>query len=104
MTTLRKKAAFVALATTLTVAASTPVLAQASNCAARDTIIAKLAKAYAEQPVSLGVTAQGGLLEVLASPDGTWTILVTLPNGPTCLVSHGDGWSEREPVADGPLA
>ena len=104
MTTLREKAAFAAFATALTVAASTPALAQAQNCAARETIVAKLAKTYAEEPVSLGVTAQGGLLEVLASPDGTWTILVTLPNGPTCLMSHGDGWSEREPTPDDPLA
>jgi hypothetical protein len=38
------------------------------------------------------VTATGSLLEVLASPSGTWTIIVTIPNGPTCLVSSGEGW------------
>ena len=103
MTTLRKTAAFVALATVLTVAAATPALAQAA-CATRDKIVMQLAKTYQEKPVSLGLTASGGLLEVLVSPKGSWTILITRPNGPTCVLSHGQDWNERKLVADGPLA
>ncbi len=29
----------------------------------------------------MGLTANGGLLEVVASKDGSWTIIVTMPNG-----------------------
>jgi len=62
------------------------------QCAARDAVIDRLASKYDEHPVSIGVTATGSLLEILASAAGTWTIIVTVPGGPTCLVSSGEGW------------
>ena len=65
---------------------------QTPQCGARDAVLDRLSEKYGEQPVSIGVTATGSLLEVLASPEGSWTIVVTVPNGPTCLVSSGDGW------------
>lgn len=72
-------------------AAAEPAVA-VSQCAAREAVLDRLSSKYGEQPVSIGVTATGSLLEVLASPEGTWTIIVTVPGGPTCLVSSGDGW------------
>jgi hypothetical protein len=37
-------------------------------------------------------------LEVFASVDGTWSILMTIPGGRTCIVSAGEqGW-ELEPL------
>lgn len=66
--------------------------AQSPQCGAREAVIDRLSTKYKEQPVSLGVTATGSLLEVLASPSGSWTIIVTIPGGPTCLVSSGEGW------------
>ena len=71
-----------------------PAAAQGPQCAAREAVIDRLATKYDEHPVSLGVTATGSLLEVLASPAGSWTIIVTIPGGPTCLVSTGDGWHD----------
>ncbi len=71
-----------------------PAAAQAPQCGARQAMIDRLASKYGEHPVSLGVTATGSLLEVLASAAGTWTILVTVPGGPTCLVSAGEGWRD----------
>jgi hypothetical protein len=65
---------------------------QAPQCGAREAVLERLSDKYDERPVSIGVTATGSLLEVLASPEGSWTIVVTVPNGPTCLVSSGDGW------------
>jgi hypothetical protein len=66
--------------------------AQSPQCGAREAVLDRLSAKYEEQPVSLGITATGSLLEVLASPGGSWTIIVTLPGGPTCLVSSGEGW------------
>ena len=65
---------------------------QVQQCAAREAVLDRLAHSYQEEPVSLGVTATGSLLEVLASPEGSWTIIITVPGGPTCLVSSGEGW------------
>lgn len=84
-------AAVVSFAAALT-AANLPAAAQAPQCGAREAVLERLSDKYGEQPVSIGVTATGSLLEVLASPEGSWTIVVTVPNGPTCLVSSGDGW------------
>jgi len=62
-----------------------------------------LAKKYQERRVAVGVTSAGGLVEVLTSADGgTWTILVTAPNGQSCIVSAGEGWrvvTPQEPEA-----
>jgi len=80
------------LALTALPAFGQPAAAPAPQCAAREAIIERLSVKYEEQPVSLGVTATGSLLEVLASPSGSWTIILTLPGGPTCLVSSGEGW------------
>ncbi len=104
MTTLRNTAATLALAGALLVAGATSGWAQLQNCAPRDIVMARLAQSHSEKPMSLGITASGALLEVLVGPEGTWTIVVTVPNGPTCLVSHGESWQERQPTEDDPLA
>ncbi len=73
-------------------------------CAPRATALAHLAKKYGEAPVAIGVTNKGGLVEVLTTDDGnTWTIIVTLPNGTSCMVAAGEGWRvvERKPVGEG---
>jgi len=37
------------------------------------------------------------VIEVLASQDGaSWSIVVTLPSGLTCLVASGEGWRRIE--------
>jgi hypothetical protein len=86
-------AGFLALAGVLTMSGlPAAAQAQAPQCGAREAVLERLSDKYDERPVSIGVTATGSLLEVLASPEGSWTIVVTVPNGPTCLVSSGDGW------------
>ena len=79
--------------------------AQGLQCGTRDAIIEALGATYQEKPVSRGVTSTGALMEVLAGPSGSWSILVTAPGGATCLVSSGEGWrqnistEEEEPAA-----
>lgn len=75
-----------------TLSFSLSAAAQSPQCAAREAVLDRLSDHYREQPVSIGVTATGSLLEVLASPEGSWTIIITVPGGPTCLVSSGEGW------------
>jgi hypothetical protein len=53
--------------------------------------------------VALGVTANGGLLEVLTAKDGsTWTIILSTPQGLTCMTAAGEGWRRAEKVFWGP--
>ena len=58
--------------------ASAEVAAQPS-CNQRDSVIGHLAQKYREAPIAIGVTNQGGLVEVLSTGDGkTWTIIVSM--------------------------
>ena len=64
-----------------------------SRCDLRGRLLAQLAERYRETPIALGVDSRGRLIEVLASPDGsTWTIVVTSPQGHSCMVTAGEGW------------
>ncbi len=62
-----------------------------SQCAQRSTLVARLDQLY-EKLAGAGITFDGSMLEIWASTDGRWTIMVTRPNGRTCIVSHGEDW------------
>jgi hypothetical protein len=65
----------------------------APRCADRDVIVKRLAEKFVERQVAVGVTANGKMVEVLASPEGnTWSIVLTEPGGPSCFVAAGANW------------
>ena len=85
------------------------VSAQQSRCGPREELVEVLRRTYGETPVAAGVTPSGGLVELLAQPDGaTWTIMVTTPPDPvrgrprgrSCLVAAGEGWRFRGRLDD----
>lgn len=80
-----------ALATALTLL---PMAASAEQtCAPRQIVLEHLSERFGESRQSIGMGAEGRVVEVFASTDtGTWTITITLPNGMTCLIAAGDGF------------
>ena len=65
-------------------------------CKPRTDVVGHLAKKYGEAPVAIGVTNNGGLVEVLTTGDGnTWTIIVSMPNGTSCMVASGEDWRTK---------
>ncbi len=77
----------------LSACATSVVAQQLISCVPRDDALAHLAQKYREAPVAAGVTNKGGLVEVLTTGDGsTWTIILSLPNGVSCLVASGEDW------------
>lgn len=65
------------------------------QCGQRSQIIGYLAKTYQEAPVGIGVTGKGALVELLTDKNSkTWSILITYPNGVTCLIASGEGWRD----------
>ncbi len=65
-------------------------------CDQRDNIVKWLAVKYKEAPIASGVSSQGSLIEVLSTHDGeTWTVIVTSPNGNSCLIASGQGWRAK---------
>ena len=79
--------------------ASSPAAGQYGQpqCTERATALAHLAKKYGEASVAAGITLNGALVEVFTTGDGnTWTIIVSTPNGMSCLVAAGEGWRTFE--------
>lgn len=75
------------------VLAAQAVNAQGQNCAPRPAVLERLAEKYGETRQSIGLAAQGSVVEVFASQEtGSWTITVTMPNGLTCLVASGQSF------------
>jgi hypothetical protein len=71
------------------------------RCGNRDNIIEWLAAKYKETPVATGVANTGGLVEVLSTGEGkTWTIIVTMPQGKSCIVAAGEGWRIKQRATD----
>ncbi len=62
-------------------------------CDERDNLLQLLAQKYKEAPVALAITGSGKLLEVLSTKDRTtWTIIVTVPSGNSCVLVTGEEW------------
>ena len=41
----------------------------------------------------MGLANSGGVIEVLSSKTGeSWTIIITMPDGNTCLIAAGENW------------
>jgi hypothetical protein len=81
-----------AVAAVLAIAVAAPALAQA-RCAPRADVLAQLAARWGETPRAVGLTPDGLLVEVFASPAGSWTITATRADGRTCLMSSGEGYA-----------
>ena len=62
------------------------------SCGLRDSIVQHLEKTYNETLVLQALNGAGLLMEIFASPEGTWTELRTQPNGRSCAVDSGEGW------------
>jgi hypothetical protein len=78
---------------------------QTQICDQRKTVIGHLSEKYREAPVAMGVTNSGEVIEILTADDGdTWTIIVSKPDGMSCLVAAGEGWRAKEfdPAASDP--
>ena len=69
-----------------------PAQAQQRVCVPRSVLVERLSEKYGETTVSRGITNAGAVLEILASEGGAWTVLVSLPNGISCLIAMGRAW------------
>jgi hypothetical protein len=71
---------------------SAPAQAAPKLCGDRHQILERLEQAHEETPQALGLSGDGGVIEVLVSPEGGWTMLITYPRRPTCVVATGEAW------------
>lgn len=72
-----------------------------ATCDVRKNLLAKLHRGYDETPVASGLASTGNVVELLISAGGTWTIIITRPNGITCIAAAGQDWQNRLPQLPG---
>lgn len=73
-----------------------------SICAERDALTTSLSREYSEAPKAVGLANNGNVVELLTSRDGrTWTLLMTRPDGTSCVVAAGEAWDQLPLVASG---
>jgi len=92
MTPLNTQKMLLALTMALvgTLIALSPAHAAAAQCASRAKMVQQLNDRYGESAQSIGLTPSGQTLELFAHPEtGTWTILLSFPNGTSCMMAAG---------------
>ena len=67
------------------------------RCAPHAVVAERLKASYQEERRSVGVT-NGQLVELYVSSSGSFTIIVTRPNGLSCLLTAGEAWQPAAPV------
>lgn len=76
-----------------TLGAPASVSAQGMPCGPRSDIVEKLLDVYGENFSGGGLHNDSAVYEVWTSDDaGTWTILLTRPDGTSCVMAAGTDW------------
>ncbi len=72
---------------------SSDAFAQLAICGNRPAIVMQLARKYQEFQRATGLIDSGrAKAELYVSRKGTWTMLVTMTNGKSCIVAAGTDW------------
>lgn len=66
-------------------------------CGSHEDIVKKLASGFKEVRAGWGLAGNNGLVELYVSETGGWSVLITRPNGLTCMVASGQDWEIVEP-------
>ena len=91
---LKLTAAIAASAFVATTFATSSASAAADLCTQRASMVKALANKYEEQRRGIGVASKSGVMEFYVSHKGTWTMLMTMPNGMSCIMAAGRDWEE----------
>jgi hypothetical protein len=83
---------------------ASPAQAQSMQCAEHGAMMRHLAEGWGESRQSIALDSGNSMIELYASPEtGTWTLTMTRPGGPTCMVASGHAFemvAEPLPVLD----
>ncbi len=86
-------AAALAMALLIGVWASMKPASAQTVCTMRAEVTEQLGSRYSKTPVAMGLTSKGAVIEVFSGSDGTfWTIVMTKPDGKSCVVATGEVW------------
>ena len=64
------------------------------QCEPRSDVVSKLETVHGKTRAALGVGEHGRqVLELFVDAEARWTILITRPNGLSCVAASGDSWT-----------
>ena len=85
--------------------AALPAVAQQMSmmCLARADVVARLAETYGEVQQFMALSnGPGDMVEMFGNPEtGSWTLLLTSPQGVSCLMAAGAMWEAVTPPPSG---
>ena len=101
MNSIRNSALKAGLVACITIAAVpiTATMAAAQMCTDREVFVEQLDANYSEQSERIGLMPNGNILEVFSSPSGSFTIIVSDPQGRSCMIASGEGCNR---IVNGP--
>ena len=79
----------------LLLVASSSAVAQGRSCGDREYFLNQLEEKYDEVVEHVAIIGEGMLVEWTVSPSGSWSMLVTIPNGETCMIAVGHSWEDK---------
>ncbi|WP_323035018.1 hypothetical protein [Pararhodobacter sp.] len=74
------------------VIAATPAAAQSLPCAPREQVLQFVIDQRGEERLATGVANRGATLDLFAASSGTWSLVLHLPDGRSCLLANGTGF------------
>lgn len=75
--------------------------APTAGCSERNMMVGHLNDKYGETLRGAGLRGDNGVMELYVSEEGSWTLLLTLPDGNSCPVAVGDDWRMDKPMEPG---
>lgn len=91
-----------ALAVTSALIFPFPVIA--GQCAPADKLEAFLTDKHKETVHAQGIAGKRSLMQVYVGESGTWTVVVTRPNGLSCMVTSGSDYQDIPAISEDPDA
>jgi len=72
-----------------------------NSCVPHKVAVDQLSEMFNEKVVGLGLGKnQQSVVELYVSSKGSWTILVTLTNGMSCIAAAGENWTDTAEQAE----
>jgi len=69
--------------------AITPAMAQTVPCTQRERILEFVIDARGEERLATGQAQNGASLDLFAADSGTWSLVLHLPDGRSCILANG---------------
>ena len=70
--------------------------AQQLPCANRERVLAFVIDQRGETRLATGDAMRGATIELYAADSGSWTLLLNLPDGRSCLLANGENFAATE--------